>query len=77
MNQPISSQAAQLAGEVMRLKRYMIDSIARGIESEGIPADRRAEFVRQHVKSVYERAHINLPEDLQRVVFRDVSYDLL
>jgi pilus assembly protein CpaF len=78
MTQPTFSNASRLsAGDLSILKRYLIDSLARGIESEGISFDRRREFIQQHMRNVYERAHINLPEDVQRLVFQDVLNDML
>ena len=46
-------------------------------ESEGVPAVQRGEFIRLHLKSVYDQAHLNLPEDLQRVIFEDVLNDMM
>jgi pilus assembly protein CpaF len=55
----------------------LIDSLSRGIESEGVTSEQRAEFVKQHLNDVYVQARINLPEDIQRLIFQDVLDDLM
>ncbi len=65
------------AAELGKLKRFLIDTLSRGLESEGIPTEQRADFIKLHLKSVYEQARVNLPEDLQRIIFKDVLNDML
>jgi pilus assembly protein CpaF len=78
MTQPVSSGTARLsAADISRLKRFLIDTLSRGIESEGVSSQQRGEFIKQHLKSVYEQAHANLPEDVQRVIFADVQNDMM
>lgn len=78
MAQPASSSVTHLsAADLARLKRYLIDNLSRGIESEGISFEQRGEFIKQHLKSVYDQAHINLSEDLQHSIFQDVLNDMM
>jgi pilus assembly protein CpaF len=72
-----STSARFTADDLARLKRFMIDLLSRGIESEGISGPQRSEFIKLHLKDVYEQAHTNLPEDIQRGVFQDVLNDML
>ena len=55
----------------------MIDSLSRGIESEGVLSEKRTEFIQQHLKDVYDQAHLNLSEEVQRVIFQDVQNDMM
>ena len=80
MIQPVSSNntvAHLSAADLAKLKRFLIDSLSRGIESEGISFEQRGEFIKQHLKSIYDRARLNLSEDLQRSIFRDVLNDMM
>lgn len=78
MTQPASSNVTHLsAADLARLKRYLIDNLSRGIESEGISFEQRGEFIKQHLKSIYDQARINLSEDLQRSIFQDVLNDMM
>src|SRR5512141_1509040 len=78
MAQPAASRTAPVtAADISRLKRFLIDALSRGIESEGISSQQRGEFIKQHLKSVYDQAHANLPEDVQRVIFVDVMNDMM
>jgi pilus assembly protein CpaF len=65
------------ADDLSKLKRFLIDVLSRGLESQGIGASQRGEFIRLNVKSVYDQAHLNLPEDLQRTIFQDVLNDMI
>lgn len=78
MTQPASTNSARFSSsDLAKLKRFLSDSLSRGIESEGIPFDQRGSFIKQHLKSVYEQAHVSLPEDIQRAVFQDVLDDMM
>ncbi len=65
------------AADLAKLKRFLIDTLSRGLESEGVSAPQRAEFIKLHMKSVYEQAHIQLPMDLQRTIFEAVLNDMI
>ncbi len=78
MTQPASSNAARFsAADLAKLKRYLIDSLSRGIESEGVSSEHRSEFIKLHLNEVYEQAHLNLPGDVQRVIFQEVLNDMM
>ena len=78
MTQLTSSNSSRLSGaDLIKLKRYLIDSLSRGIESEGVLSEHRSEFIQQHLKDVYEQAHLNLSEDVQRLIFQDVQNDMM
>jgi pilus assembly protein CpaF len=77
MLQSAPSNSTQLSGaDISKLKRFLIDALSRGLESEEIPSPQRGEFIKQHLKSVYEQAHVNLSEDIQQIVFGDVLNDM-
>ena len=64
------------ASDLTKLKHFLIDSLSRGIESEGIAFEQRSEFIKEHLKSVYEQAHVSLPQDIQRGIFQNVLNDM-
>jgi len=78
MTQPATPGASRLSSsDLGKLKRFLVDSLSRGIESEGISFDRRREFIQLHLKDVYEQAHISLPADMQKSIFQDVMNDMM
>jgi pilus assembly protein CpaF len=78
MTRPSLSNASRLsAADLVKLKRYLTDTLSRGIESEGISSESRPEFIKQHLKDVYDQAHLTLPEDVQRLVFQNVMNDMM
>jgi pilus assembly protein CpaF len=78
LTQPVSPPAARISpGDLSKLKRFLIDGLSRGLESEGISVGNRNDFIKQHLKEVYDQARLNLPPDLQRVIFQDVMNDML
>ena len=78
MLQYASSNSTRFAAaDLAKLKRFLIDTLSRGLESEGVTAQQRADFINLHMKSVFEQAHVSLPEDLQRTIFNDVLNDMI
>ena len=78
MPQPVTPGVPSLsASDLGKLKRFLVDSLSRGIESEGVSFDRRREFILLHLKEVYDQAHISLPADIQKSVFMDVMNDMM
>jgi pilus assembly protein CpaF len=73
---PASAPARFTSANLAALKRFLIDSLSRGIESEGISSEERADFIKQNLKNVYDQAHVNLPPEVQRMVFQDVLNDM-
>lgn len=72
------SNASGFSGaELTKLKRYLIDTLARGLESEKPSLELRAAFIRQHLKSVHDQARLNLPEDVQKVLFQEVLDEMV
>ncbi|HEX8992392.1 MAG TPA: CpaF family protein [Anaerolineales bacterium] len=77
MAQPASSSARFGAADLGKLKQFMIDTLSRGLEAQDVPAQERGGFIKMHLKAVYDQARVNLPEDVQRVIFQDVLNDML
>src|SRR5512143_1308930 len=76
--QPTPSYPSRFgAADLAKLKRFLLDSHSRGLESEVVPPQQRGDCTKLHLKSVYDPARVNLPEDLQRVIFRDVLNDMM
>lgn len=78
MTQSTSPGASRLSAlDIGKLKRFLVDNLSRGIESEGVSFDRRREFIQLHLKDVYEQARTSLPADIQKSIFQDVMNDML
>ncbi len=78
MTQPGLANVSRFTAEdLSRLKKFMIDLLSRGIESEGISSEQRGDFVKLHLKSVYEQARVHLPDDVQRGILQDVLNDMM
>ena len=58
--------------DAVMLKNFMLDAITRGLDSERPAMDKRVDFVRQHLQSVYELSHMQVSPEVRRVVFADV-----
>ncbi len=77
MVQPASTSSRFDAADLGKLKQFMIDMLSRGLEAQDVTPQARGDFIKMHLKAVYEQARVNLPEDLQRVIFQDVINDML
>jgi len=76
MTQP-ASQKQFSASDLVKLRNYLIEKLARAIESEGIPDEQRREFIQQQLGGLYEQAHLALPEDIRNGILQDVLNDML
>ncbi len=78
MLNPANAAPARLTGQdLIRLKKYLADTLMRVLESEGIPANQREAFVKQNIGQVYQQTQVKLPEDLRKQIFDQVLNDLL
>src|SRR5574342_1075254 len=63
--------------DLIRLKKYLIDNVSRAIESEGIAAAQRDEYIRQQIEAVYDQANLKLPSDLRGMILKEIVNELL
>ncbi|CAG0963268.1 Putative conjugal transfer protein [Anaerolineales bacterium] len=78
MNSLNTANSTRLTGQdLIRLKKYLADSLMRALEQEGISADQRSAFVKQNIALVYTQTQLKLPEDLRKQIFDQVLNDLL
>jgi len=70
--------ASRLTGQdLIRLKKYLIENVSRSIEAEGVSAEQREEFIKTRIQGVYEQANLKLPQDVQRMIFKEVLNEML
>jgi len=70
--------SSRLTGQdLVRLKKYLIDTISRTIEMEGVSFDQRSDFIKGRIEGIYAQAKLKLPEDVRLMIFNDVLNDLL
>jgi pilus assembly protein CpaF len=63
--------------DLIKLKKYLIDNVARAIEADGIAAAQRDEYIKQQIEAVYDQANLRLPQDLRGMILREVVNELL
>jgi len=69
---------SRLTGQdLVRLKKYLIDTISRTIEIEGVSFEQRNDFIKERIEGIYAQAKLKLPEDMRQLIFKDVLNDLL
>jgi len=69
---------SRLTGQdLARLKKYLIDTISRTMEMEGVSFDQRNDFIKERIEGIYAQAKLKLPEDMRQLIFKDVLNDLL
>lgn len=63
--------------DLVKLKKYLIDNVARAIESEGIAATERDEFIKRQIETIYDQANLKLPQDFRGMILKEVLNELL
>jgi pilus assembly protein CpaF len=78
MTKPASPVSSRLTSQdLIRLKKYLSDNLARAVETDGIPAAQRAAYVQKQITQIYEQTQLKLPDDLRTQIFDQVLNDLL
>ncbi|MCK6582105.1 MAG: CpaF family protein [Anaerolineales bacterium] len=78
MNAERGNAPQRLTGQdLIRLKKYLADTLLRALEIEGVEASMRGNFVTQNIGRAFESTQLSLPEDLKKDIFRQVLNDLL
>ncbi|GAB4504089.1 MAG: CpaF family protein [Anaerolineales bacterium] len=78
MTMPAQAGVSRLsAQDLVRLKKYLLDAIARTLEAEGVPTGKRHTFVKQRIEAIYAQANLKLPNDVRDMIFKEVLHDLL
>lgn len=65
------------AGDMVKLKHYLIDNLARLLDGESIPPDRQREVISERLNGVYQQTRLALPEDVRAGLFKEVLDELL
>jgi pilus assembly protein CpaF len=63
--------------DLIKLKKYLIDNVSRAIESEGVSAAQRDDFIKQQIEAIYDQANLKLPQDLRGMIMKEVLNELL
>ncbi len=73
-----AGSVSRLTGQdLVKLKKYLIESVSRAIEAEGIAASQRDDFIKQQIESIYDQANLKLPQDLRGMILKEVLNELL
>lgn len=62
--------------DLLKLKYYLINTISRELESEGIPHAERQATTEKRIGEIYKSANLNLPADMRAHIFKDVLDEL-
>ncbi len=73
---PAAGPARLTGQDLVRLKKYLADTMMRVLESEGIPQAQRDAFIKQNMMQVFQQTQVKLPEDLRKQIFDQVMNDL-
>jgi pilus assembly protein CpaF len=63
--------------DLVKLKKYLIDNVARTIEAEGVAATERDDFIKNQIEAIYDQANLKLPPDLRGMILKEVLNELL
>jgi pilus assembly protein CpaF len=72
-----TSSAKVTAADLVKLKYYLIENIARALEGQDLPVARRREFVQERINHIYEQTKLQLPAEIRDQIYKDVLDELL
>jgi pilus assembly protein CpaF len=70
---PPSGQAVDLN----KVKGFLISTLSRGLETDGLLPDQIYQKTRQNLFQIYEKSHLQLPDEMRERLFREVINELL
>lgn len=74
---PSSSSPVLKQDDFVKLKKYLIERIAREMEMTAPPAHLRRQVITESMQNHYVQTHINLPPTIQEQLFREILDDFL
>ena len=78
MSSLLSSSASRLTtADIIKLKYYLVENIARELEGENFPMERRREMINERILGIYAQTKLQLPDEIRNQVFKDVLDELV
>ncbi len=65
------------SGELLKLKKYLINVVSRDVDSRGLTAAKRRELVDEILLQAYQQARVNLATPVREQLFHDIINELL
>lgn len=73
MATPISTNFTRLtSADLLKFKRYLVESISRSMEGEMLQLGDRNEILRQRLNEAYVQTKVSLPEDIRMQIFNEI-----
>jgi pilus assembly protein CpaF len=77
---PTTGNPSLLHGQAVDLKKvkgFLISTLSRSIETDGLLPDQVRQRTLQNLLQIYEKSHLQLPEETREFLFREVINELL
>jgi pilus assembly protein CpaF len=77
---PTTGNSSPLRGQTVDLKKvkgFLITSLSRSLETDDIPPDQIRQKTQQSLLQIYEKSHLQLPDEAREKLFREVINELL
>ena len=65
------------AVDLNKVKGFLISTLSRGLETDGLLPDQIHQQTRQNLFQIYEKSHLQLPDETRERLFREVINELL
>ncbi len=73
MATPILSNFTRLtSADLLKFKRYLVESVSRSMEGEALQLGDRAEFLKERLNEAYVQTKVSLPEDIRKQIFTEI-----
>ena len=73
MATPIASNFTRLtSADLLKFKRYLVESVSRSMDGEGLQLGDRTEIIKQQLNEAYVQTKVTLPEDIRKQVFHEI-----
>jgi pilus assembly protein CpaF len=63
--------------DLKKVKGFLITSLSRNLETDSLPPDQIRQKTQQNLLQIYEKSHLQLPDEARERLFREVINELL
>lgn len=77
INQPSTTNPRGQTIDLLKVKAYLVNALARDLETDTIPANQRRQIIYQRLNQYYAKTGLKLSEQVQEQIFNDVFNDLI
>ena len=76
LDMSVAKSSSLSSPDLLKLKYYLIDAVSRELEDNSVSFEEHKDFVLQRLDDIYQHTNIKLPDDIQKLIFKEVGDEI-